>query len=64
MGKKDTITKRYLAQPKIFADAFNYYMFDGEQKIRPKDLKELDPAETAVIKKAGRMFNFHQNSDS
>ena len=56
MGKKDTIAKLYLAQPEIFADAFNYFVFDGEKVINPDDLKELDPTESAVIKKAGRLI--------
>ena len=63
MGKKDTITKRYLGQPKIFADAFNYYMFDGKQEIRPRDLKELDPTETAVIRKAGKLMTDQKMRD-
>ena len=63
MGKKDTITKRYLAQPKVFADAFNYFMFDGEQVIRPRDLKELDPTESSVIRKAGKLMTDQKMRD-
>ena len=56
MAKKDTLTKQYLAQDVIFADAFNYYLFDGKQVIKPKDLKEQDPTEIAIIQKLGRVF--------
>ena len=54
MGRKDTITKKYLSRPEVFADAFNYLMFEGKKVIRPGDLEEQDPTEAAVIKKAGK----------
>ncbi len=56
MGKKDTITKRYLSQNTIFADAFNYYLFDGEKVIKEDDLKEQDSTELAVIKRVDRVL--------
>ena len=56
MSKKDTITKQYLGQNPVFADAFNYYLFNGEQVIKPDDLKEQDSAEIAIIRKMGRAF--------
>ena len=56
MAKKDTITKQYLARPDIFADAFNYFLFDGKQVIKQKDLQEQDATELAVIKKMGKVF--------
>ncbi len=42
MGIKDTITKEYMANNKIFADAFNYFIYNGEQVIKPENLKPLD----------------------
>ena len=42
MGIKDTITKECMADNKIFADAFNYYIYDAEQIIKPENLKPLD----------------------
>lgn len=45
MGKKDTATKSYMANPKRFADAFNYYVFEGEQIIEADNLIPLDPTE-------------------
>ena len=40
----------------MFADAFNYYLFNGKQVIKPDDLKAQDPAEIAVIQKYGKVF--------
>ena len=37
MGKKDVLTKQYLAQNDVFADAFNYFLFKGKQVIKPTD---------------------------
>ena len=56
MGSKDTLTKNYLKRPEIFVDAFNYFLFGGEKVIKPKDLKEEDPTETAVMRKMGKAF--------
>ena len=48
LGRKDTVTKVYMEQNNIFADAFNYYIFGGQQVIRPEQLKALDITELAV----------------
>lgn len=53
MGKLDILTKNYLSQNEIFADAFNYLIYDGESVIVPEELQELDPTETAVIGEKG-----------
>ena len=29
MGKKDTITKNYMKENRVFADAFNYLLYNG-----------------------------------
>lgn len=42
MGKIDTITKEYMENPVIFADAFNQFLYHGEQRIDPTQLTELD----------------------
>lgn len=49
MGKKDTLTKEYMADNHIFADVFNYFMFHGEQIIKAENLKELNSAELTVL---------------
>ena len=63
MGRKDILTKRYLAQNDVFADAFNYYLFQGKQIIKPKDLKDQDSTELAVIKKMSRVFTNQKMRD-
>ena len=42
MGKIDTITKEYMENPVVFADAFNQFLYHGDQKIDPARLSELD----------------------
>ncbi|MCM1123916.1 MAG: hypothetical protein NC416_15145 [Eubacterium sp.] len=42
MGKIDIIAKEYMANPVVFADAFNQFLYHGEQKIDPTRLTELD----------------------
>ena len=42
LSDKDTITKEYMSQPKQFADLFNGYCYNGEEVIRPENLRELD----------------------
>ncbi len=48
MGKIDTITKDYMKNNSVFADAFNYFIYGGRQVIRPENLQELDTTEIAV----------------
>lgn len=42
MGEKDTLTKDYMNDPRIFADVFNYLLYRGKQVISPDDLRPLD----------------------
>lgn len=42
MADKDTVTKEYMQDEEVFADAFNFLMYDGEQVIRPESLHPLD----------------------
>ena len=44
----DTITKDYISDTTVFADVFNYFIYDGEQVIRPEQLEERDPTEIAL----------------
>lgn len=48
MGLIDTVTTKYMRQNDIFADAFNYFVYDGEQVIDPDCLEELDTREIDV----------------
>lgn len=49
MGKQNTITKEYMAEPEYFADAFNFYLFDGRQIISPQNLSATDTTELGNI---------------
>ena len=35
MGLKDSVTKDYIHNNKVFADAFNYFIYEGEPVIDP-----------------------------
>ena len=48
MGTRDILEKQYLRNNERFADAFNYYIYKGNQVINPNDLKEVDTEEIAV----------------
>lgn len=48
MGVKDTITKDYMKDPYIFADAFNYLLYNGEPVILPEELHPLDTTVTGI----------------
>lgn len=45
MGVADNETKAYMRENEIFADAFNFFLYDGAQKIQPGLLRELDTTE-------------------
>lgn len=48
MGKKDSMTKEYMANNYVFADLMNQFMFDGKQIVVPEKLKELDGTQITV----------------
>lgn len=48
MGMTDTVTKEYMRGNKVFADAFNYLIYGGEQVVKPALLQELDTTEIAI----------------
>ena len=48
MGNIDIITKKFMSDNEIFADAFNYLLYGGEQKIKSEDLKPLDTSSISV----------------
>lgn len=47
MADKDAVTKAYMQDSAVFADAFNFLLFDGRQVIRPEQLRPLDT--TAIV---------------
>ncbi len=48
MGAVDQTTKDYLREPDVFADAFNYLIYDGGERIRPE---HLTPQSTVTLVK-------------
>ncbi len=49
MSNADVVTKRYMQINSIFADAFNYLLYDGRAVIDPDGLRELDSTELAAL---------------
>ena len=48
MGTADIVTKEYMRENAVFADAFNYLIYNGKKVIDPEKLKEMDPIEIAL----------------
>jgi hypothetical protein len=48
MGTADIVTKEYMRGNAVFADAFNYLIYNGKKVIDPAKLKEIDPTEIAL----------------
>ena len=49
MGLKDTAAIQFFADDEIFADVFNYYLYEGRNVIKPEDLQPLDSAQAVII---------------
>jgi len=54
MGRRDILTKKYMSEPKRFADFFNAVLYDGKPVIRPEDLSEMDSTEIVVPYSKGK----------
>ena len=54
MGQVDSCTKEYARRHVVFADLFNYYVYDGRMVIQPENLKEMDTTELTLPNVAGR----------
>ena len=48
MAAKDIVTKEYMKDAAVFADAFNYLLFDGQQIIEPSKLRAMDTTEIGM----------------
>ena len=48
MSKKDAVTKDYMGNSAIFADAFNFLIYDGQPVINSKQLRAMDTAELVL----------------
>ncbi len=51
MGNKDNATKNFIEKNRIFADVFNFFIYDGEQVIKPDTLQPLDTTEIILNQK-------------
>jgi hypothetical protein len=49
LGAKDGKSKEFLKVNERFADAFNYYMYDGRKVIKPENLTEKDTNELLTV---------------
>jgi hypothetical protein len=49
MSEKDGQSKKFMSVNERFADAFNYFMYDGVQVIKPEDLEERDVTELLTV---------------
>ena len=63
MGKADDLTKQYIRQNDRFADICNFYLFDGEQIIKPEELQEQDATELEVILGDGKSASVQKLRD-
>ncbi|MBP5640910.1 MAG: Yae1 family protein [Victivallales bacterium] len=41
----DALSREYFSNPEVFADAFNYFLYDGKPVITPDSLTPMDPNE-------------------
>ena len=48
MGMAVTVTKAYMRKYNIFADAFNYLIYEGKPVVDPERLREVDTTEIAL----------------
>ena len=48
MGMADAVTKQYMKENTVFADAYNFLLYNGENVILPQTLRELDTAEVVI----------------
>ena len=48
MSKIDNAARKYMGDKERFADLFNFFMYAGEQVIKPDDLTEMDATEIAL----------------
>jgi hypothetical protein len=48
LAEKDIVTKEYIKDTRVFADAFNYLIFEGNPVIDPSKLHEMDTTEIGM----------------
>ena len=61
MGKVDGLVKAYLGDNQRFADAFNYFVYGGEQIVHPEELVAAD-TEGVAVPRSGIPVQRHRDS--
>ena len=56
MSSKDVVSNSYMSNNRHFADAFNFFVYQGRQVIKPDDLVSEDSVEEAIIHKYDKVF--------
>ena len=62
MGLADTVTKAYMKENTVFADAFNYLIYGGKAVVDPAQLQELDTTEIALTRTETRQLMRYKNT--
>ena len=57
MAGKDSTTKKYMSDNEVFADAFNFYIYGGEQVIKSDQLRTLDTTAITLTNHRNRYRN-------
>ena len=63
MSIKDDVSNGYMSDNEHFADAFNYYIYNGEKVIKPEDLVAANAIETAIINKLEKVITTKKARD-
>lgn len=58
MGQPDISTKEFMQNPNIFAEIFNYLIYNGDPVIQPESLIPFDPV--AIIKSENTLLKEYQ----
>ena len=63
MGEMDRVTKAYMSDNRIFADAVNFYFFGGKPHVDPDRLREMDPGQLAFFRQKNRSRSMERRRD-
>ena len=63
MGNKDIVSGDYMADNEHFADAFNYFIYDGEKVIKPENLSAAEAVKTAIVNKLDKIITTKKTRD-
>ena len=63
MGKSDIIARQYLRDNAVFADVFNYLLYDGREVLQPSKLHTLDSAIPVTLSREKEKASIHKLRD-